>query len=148
MSRTIRLTALLGFLLLALGVGLVLARNHQFEAGSHALKVEDYSTALRRLKPLASVGDSRAQYVLGEMYALGLGVPEDDSKAIYWFRRAAIGSNGEADPAAAAELAVAKNYAQGIGVRVDADQSLKWFHRAADGGSKEAAAELDKSHSR
>src|SRR3954470_10283955 len=102
MSHPIRFTLLIGCAVLVLGVALVIARNYQFESGARALKVEDYDTALRRLKPLASVGDSHAQYVLGKMYAMGQGVPKNDSEAIYWFRRAAIGARGEADPAAAA----------------------------------------------
>lgn len=144
MSHPIRFTFLIVCAVLVFGVALLIARNYQFESGARALKVEDYSTALRKLKPLASVGDSHAQYVLGEMYATGKGVPKNDSEAIYWFRRAAIGTRGESDPAAAAELAVAKSYAQGIGVKADANESAKWLRKAADGGSKEAAAELQK----
>lgn len=144
MNHPIRFTLLIGCTVLVLGVVLVVVRNYEFESGARALKIEDYSTALRKLKPLASVGDSHAQYVLGEMYATGKGVPKNDSEAIYWFRRAAIGTRGEADPAAAAELAVAKNYAQGIGVKADADESVKWLRKAADGGSQEAAVELQK----
>jgi hypothetical protein len=145
MSHPFRFTLPIGCAVLVLGTALVIARNHQFESGARALKIEDYATALRKLKPLASLGDSHAQYVLGEMYAMGQGVPKSDWAAIYWFRRAAIGARGEADPAAGAELAVAKSYAQGIGVKADADESGKWLRKAADGGSKEAAAEFQKS---
>jgi TPR repeat protein len=35
------------------------------------------------------LGDAKAQSKLGEMYASGEGVPEDDTEAVKWYRRAA-----------------------------------------------------------
>jgi TPR repeat protein len=110
------------------------------------LKTGDYSVAVPRLRVLAFLGDTHAQYVLGSMYANGVGVGKNDEVAIRWFRRAAVGTRGESDPAAAAEFAVAKNYAEGTeGVKPDQAESLKWLRRAAAGGSEEAIAELQKS---
>jgi TPR repeat protein len=131
--------------LLALGI---LVRNYQLDSAARALKIGDYSLAVPRLKALASLGDTRAQYVLGSMYATGVGVEKNDAEAIRLFRKAAVGSRGETDPAAPAELAVAKNYAQGTeGVKVNQAESLKWLRRAAEGGSQEAIAELRESQS-
>jgi TPR repeat protein len=77
------------------------------------------------------------------MYAGGLGVQEDDRKAIYWFGRAALLAEAGADPAAPAELAEAKAYAEGSdGVKIDPVESAKWLRLAAAGGSKEAASIL------
>ena len=124
----------------------VVVRNHEFDIAARALKTEQYSVAVPRLKVLAYIGDTAAQYILGGMYADGIGVEKDASKAIYWFRKAAVGVHGEADPAAAAELAVAKDYAEGTkGVKSDPVESQKWLRRAAEGGSQEAVAELQKS---
>jgi len=148
LSRPVRLTLLFAcgvFALVAIGA---LLRNYEFDTATKALKSGDYGPALQKLKALASLGDSRAQYILGDMYARGVGVDKNDDQAINWFRRAAIGVHGETDPAAAAELAVAKSYAEGIGVKPDQAESLKWFRRAADGGSKEATVELEKSRGR
>jgi TPR repeat protein len=121
-------------LVAALGVGAVVGRNAQFDAGAAALKSSDYATALKQLKPLAQLGDSHSQYLLGQMYAFGWGVPRDDEAAILWFRRAAMWSEGLADPAAAAEYYVAQNYFQGVGVQRNDVDANKWLKRATDGG--------------
>lgn len=134
-----------------IGVGLLLLRNHQMDRGVRALKEENGAVALRRLKPLAQLGDKTAQMLVGSIYAYGSGgIPKSDSDAIYWFRR--LGSFGPVvveegvDPAAPYELAVAKAYASGAeGVKPDAAESIKWLKLAAKGGSKEAAAMLAQS---
>lgn len=129
--------------LLALVILGRVVRNYEFESVARALKAGEYSKATPKLKILAHLGDSSAQYILGGMYATGVGVEKNDSEAIRWFRRAALRTSGESDPVAAAELAVARDYAEGIeGVKPDPAESLKWLRRAAEGGSKEAIREL------
>ena len=134
------------------GVGLLLLRNYQMEAGVWAYKEENGITALEKLKPLAYLGDKTAQMIVGSIYAYGLnGVPKNEANAIYWFRRCGpIGPlvvEDGVDPAAPHELSVAKAYANGSGgVKVDPRESEKWLQLAAKGGSKEAAAMLAKSH--
>jgi TPR repeat protein len=146
MSKQIRFAVLIGCGLIVLVIIGILVRNYEFDSAARALKVGDYSVAVPKLKALASLGDSRAQYVLGSMYATGVGVEKNDEEAIRLFRKAAVGTHGEADPAASAELAVAKNYADGTeGVKPDPAESRKWLKRAAEGGSQEAVAELQKS---
>ena len=135
--------------LLALAILGIFVRNYEFESAARALKAGEYSKATLKLKILAHLGDGSAQYILGGMYATGVGVEKNDSEAIRWFRRAAIRTHGESDPAAAAELAVARDYAEGIeGVKPDPAESLKWLRRAAEGGSKEAIRELQEPHNK
>ena len=141
MRRFIRLI-LIALSLVIFGTFGMLVKNYEFEAGESALKAGDYSAALIKLKSLASLGDHRSQFLVGQMYAFGFGVPKDDATAIYWFRKAAILAELGADPAAPAELSVSKSYSQGLGVKADAKESLKWLQRAASGGSKEAALQL------
>ena len=50
----------------------------------------------RALGPSASRGNAEAQYNLGLIFDHGLGVPEDDSKAVRWYRLAAEQGNGRA----------------------------------------------------
>jgi uncharacterized protein len=146
MSKGLRFAVLAACGLIALVVLSIFLRNYEFDSAARALKTGDYSVAVPRLRVLASLGDSHAQYVLGSMYATGIGVEKNDTEAIRLFRKAAVGAHGEADPAAAAELAVAKNYAEGTeGVKIDQAESLKCLRRAAEGGSQEAIAELQKS---
>src|SRR5438067_4876189 len=52
-----------------------------------ALKEENYPLALERIKPLAMLGDSTAQQLLGWMYAFGNGTPANPDEALKWFRR-------------------------------------------------------------
>jgi len=146
MSKGLRYTLLTACGLIALFVLGILVRNFEFDSAARALKTGDYAVALPKLKSLASLGDGRAQYVLGSMYATGVGVDKNDTEAIRLFRKASVGTHGETDPAAPAELAVAKNYAEGTeGVKPDPAESQKWLRRAAEGGSQEALAELQKS---
>jgi len=49
----------------------------------------DYATALQVVHPLADQGVAGAQFVLGEMYLGGLGVPQNDPEAVRRFRLAA-----------------------------------------------------------
>ena len=45
--------------------------------------------ALREFRPPAEQGHAAAQNNLGNMYANGWGVPEDDRQAVLWYRKAA-----------------------------------------------------------
>jgi TPR repeat protein len=59
------------------------------EDGIAAYEVGNYQNAYRLLKPLAERGNASAQAVIGWMYRAGKGVPEDDTKAVHWWRTSA-----------------------------------------------------------
>jgi len=102
----------------------------------------DLDKAVPSCRHLADQGDAAAQYNLGLLYAGGLGVPQDNTAAIGWLRKAAeqglldaqfsvafslvlkaLTVTGPADPvAAAAEMA----------------EAAKWARRAADQGNAQA----------
>ena len=84
-----------------------------FEDALVAAKAGDFQKAFRLWKPLAEQGDARAQRNLGLMYEYGDGVPEDDVKAVYWFRKAAE------QGAAIAQTKLGLMYANGDGVPKD-----------------------------
>src|ERR1700741_2059233 len=123
-----------GVLAVVLVLAAVVLRNTQLDAGASALKSGAYTAAYEKLKPLAQLGDSHAQYLLGQMYAFGWGVPKSDDDAIRWFRKAGMWSEGTTDPAAAAEYYVGRSYAEGQGVPKDEAESSKWLRRGAEGG--------------
>jgi TPR repeat protein len=123
-------------LVVALAVAAIIFWNMRLDAGTGALKAGAYAEAYRELRPLAQLGDGHAQYLLGQMYAFGWGVPKSDDDAIRWFRKAAVWSKGTNDPAAAAEYYVGQAYAEGTGVPRNEAESQKWFRRAAAGGYK------------
>ena len=83
--RTLLKCAIVALVLLAASP--VMAQD--FDKGLAAAKRGDYATALRERKPLAKLGDTRAQHNLGLMYRKGDGVPKDDAQAMKWYRKAA-----------------------------------------------------------
>jgi S1-C subfamily serine protease len=70
-----------------------------YRTGIEALNRGDHAGALAELRPLAEQDDSRAQWALGYIYRLGLGVEKDLQRAEQWRKRAVRGLLGE--PAAA-----------------------------------------------
>jgi len=61
-----------------------------------AYKAGDYTGAAARFKPFAEAGNAKAQARMGELYAKGLGVPQNNFQAYIWFSAAASSGNEEA----------------------------------------------------
>lgn len=120
----------------------VVYRNKQFDKGASALKSQNYTEAMNTLKPLAEMGDSMSQYLLGQMFAFGWGVNKDDTKAMEWFRRAGMWYSGQGDKAAEAAYYVGEQYAE----KKKYDEAIKWYRTAAEGGSRQAAEALAKAY--
>jgi len=59
----------------------------------------DYAAAMREFAPAAAAGDVESQVMMGRLYAMGLGVPQDFAQAWVWNQRAASRGNREADAA-------------------------------------------------
>jgi uncharacterized protein len=95
-----------------------------FQAGQDAYDRGDYQTALKILLPLAQQGADNAQNALGNMYALGEGVPQNDTEATKWYRRAADQGNGRA------QFNLGVTYHQGIGVQQDYTEAVRWYRLA------------------
>lgn len=117
-------------------------RNRTFDTAALAAAEEDYPAALKRFRVLAALGDSSAQYFLGELYALGLGVPKDEQKAIEFFRRSSMWASDSEGSAAASMYYVGERYLGGRGVARDAEAARRWFERSAKQGYSKAADEL------
>ena len=80
----------------------------------------------------ATAGDADAQFNLGWRYAHGRGVPQDDTQAIAWFRKAA--EQGYAS----AQFILGVMYWNGQDVPQDETQAIAWFRKAAEQGDAEA----------
>lgn len=93
--------------------------------GLDSLDRRDYPAAVKEFKPLAENGDARAQYQLGRLFALGLGVPRDYGQAVAWLKRAASQGNAHAQN----DLGVL--YDLGRGVVANEKESAQWFRKAA-----------------
>lgn len=98
------------------------------EDGYDAYQEKDYLKAIELWRPLAQAGDPAAQYRLGDLYAEGKGVAQNDAEAALWFERAAE----QGEPMAQYNLGA--SYVEGTGVKKDVAAAAKWFRRAADQG--------------
>ncbi len=84
----------------------------------------------------ADKGDVYLENNLGEIYAIGRGVPQDYAEAVRWFRKAADGGN------ARAQLNLGMSYIAERGVMRDYGEAVKWFRKAAEQGAAPAQADL------
>lgn len=100
--------------------------------GRRALLTGDYVRALAILEPLAEQGNTSAQSGLGAMYGAGVGVGQDWSKAMQWYRDAANQGN------AFAQNALGDGYYSGKGVPQDYEQAATWYLKAATQENAEA----------
>jgi hypothetical protein len=73
---------------------------------------------------------------MGNIYAAGTGVPEDDLRAVFWWRQAA--DQGDAIPQF--RLAVMLEEGRGVGVNIEA--ALRWYRQSAGRGYAPAQAAL------
>ena len=99
------------------------------ESARQAYESGDYKTVTELLIPLAEAGDAEAQTDLGFMYANGLGVPQDYTEAVKWYRKAA--EQGDA----LAQYNLGVRYAEGRGVTRDYVQAYAWIYTARLGGN-------------
>ena len=92
----------------------------------------------------AAKGNTHAQVRLGMTYAWfgpKFGIPLDDEKALYWYRKAA--EQGEAD----AQHWVGRQYEHGLrGVPRDNSQAAKWYRLSAEQGDVLAQTRLAALH--
>ena len=71
------------------------------------------------------IRDPEAQFLEGQKYADGDGVPEDKEEALTWFQLAAEQGH------ASAQFKLGVSYDQGYGVPKDYKESIKWYRLAA-----------------
>ena len=81
----------------------------------------------------ADQGFAEAQSVLGLMYTLGLGVPQDKQEAVKWYKRSA--EQGFAH----GQFSLGVMYYFAEGVPKDDVLSYKWFNLSAAQGNKNSA---------
>lgn len=87
---------LIKFILALMPVTLLAA---DFNAGMTAYERQDYAAAAREFRVLARNGDPHAQYMMGRLYALGNGVPQDFIQAHKWYNLAASRDHNHATQA-------------------------------------------------
>ncbi len=92
--------------------------------------------SLAALISAAEQGDASAQFNLGDMYANGEGVPQNDAEAVRWYRSAAeLGL-------AFAQFSLGITYANGEGVPENDAEAVRWYRAAAEQGLASAQFNL------
>ncbi len=99
------------------------------DEGVAAYKRGDYKLALQEWTPLAEQGHANAQYLIGEMYHEGVGVPQDNAAAAMWILRAAEQGHGDA------QYLIGQMYHGGLGVPLDYAEAALWYRRAGEQGN-------------
>lgn len=97
----------------------------------------DYRLAFEASIDAAEKGDPAAQYKLGVMYGLGLGVPQDYAEAVRWYQRAARSGD------ARSQSNLGFMYGTGRGVPQDYIQAYAWYNVASASGEDTARHNRD-----
>ena len=105
-----------------------------FQKGLAAFRAGDYASALQEWVPLAEAGDANAQVVLGSIYYIGRGVPQDYAEAAKWFLLSANQGNAQAQSSLGDMYNDAHDFAD----------ALKWYRLAANQGHASAQSSLGK----
>lgn len=108
--------------------------------GVHYYRAKNYELALQWLTKAAEQNDAMAEYHLAIMYVGGLGIPQDYTKAHYYYAKLAM--NG--DSTAQVELGIM--YIKGEGVSVDYRQAYDWFYKSAMQNNPKAQRHLGRLH--
>jgi len=88
------------------------------------------------LRRAAATGDATAQFEIAVRYTAGKLIPQNFSKAIYWYQRAA------AQNLAPAQYRLGTFYEKGRGVAQDKTTARTWYERAAAKGNLKAIHNL------
>ena len=96
-----------------------------FAEGMAAYARGDMATAVREFVPVAHANDSRAQFLLGQIYEQTSPTPKGQADAVMWYRRAAV--NG----IVAAMRRLGDIYRNGRGDETDPVQAYAWYDLAS-----------------
>ena len=102
------------------------------EDGAAAYQSGDYSKALRLWQPLAQQGSAPAEYGVGMIYDLGMGVRQDYAEAAKWYRLAAEQGYSFG------QLGLGSLYWAGRSLPQDDVAAYMWFSLAAAQGLADA----------
>ena len=111
-------------------------KKDPLEKSLNAYYEGDYKTAYNVSLPLVSNGDPSALNLMGMMYELGKGVPQDAEKSVALYRQAADKGN------LYAQYNLGVSYDTGNGTPQNYRQAVKWYQRAAEQGASFAQFNL------
>ena len=105
----------------------------QIQLGDRFTMQKNYTEAAKCYHIAAEKGSSKAQYNLALSYAKGLGVPIDDTRAVYWWRKAAIQGNQHAQYDFGMLHCLGR-----YGIEKDYEKAIYWFRKSAEQGHAKA----------
>lgn len=106
----------------------------EIETARDFMDAGNYAAAMEELLPAANSGNAEAEELIGVMYALGLGVAQDDQRAFEWYLRAALKGH------AGAQSGVGWYYEVGRGIEApDLIRAYMWYVLSTVGGDPDAA---------
>jgi hypothetical protein len=110
----------------------------EIETGRDLMDAKEYEAAMQELLPAARSGNAEAEELIGVMYALGLGVEQDDIRAFEWYLRASMKGH------AGAQSGIGWYYEVGRGMPApDLVRAYMWYTLSAIGGDPDAAISLE-----
>lgn len=95
-----------------------------------------YAFPIKDLYAKAKAGDKIAQRALGWRFSNGAGVKRNNTKARYWWQKAA--EQGDA----VSQLNLGGMYYYGNGVSKDYKKAFKWYKKSAENGDRDAQYSL------
>ncbi|MEM1351329.1 MAG: tetratricopeptide repeat protein [Pseudomonadota bacterium] len=110
----------------------------ELEAARDLMEEGRFEEAYTELWPAARSGNAEAEELIGVMYAMGLGRPQDDQRAFEWYLRSAMKGH------AGAQSGVGWYYEIGRGLPApDLVRAYMWYTLSAIGGDPDAAISLE-----
>lgn len=106
-----------------------------------AMQLKKYDEAAARFEKLARAGHPVAQFSMGRLTAMGLGVAKDVPKAVEWFQLSARQGYVEA------QAVLGFHFMTGLGVAESYAEAARWSKLAADQGHGGAAYNLARMYS-
>lgn len=107
------------------------------EKARDLMETGQFKAAYEALWPAARSGNAEAEELIGVMYAMGLGVQQDDRRAFEWYLRSSMkGHPG-------AQSGIGWYYEVGRGVPADLVRAYLWYTLSAIGGDPDAAISLE-----
>ncbi|WP_293577175.1 tetratricopeptide repeat protein [Phaeobacter sp.] len=97
-----------------------------------------FEEAKAALWPAARSGNADAEELIGVMYAMGLGVEQDDRRAFEWYLRSAM----KGHPGAQSGIGWYYEIGRGLPAR-DLVRAYMWYTLSAIGGDPDAAISLE-----
>ena len=94
-----------------------------FKDGTTAYDRGEYAAAAQLLRSPADKGKADAQFLLGDMYSKGDGVPQNLADATKWYHKAADQGLAEA------QFRLGFIYVEGLGVPQDYAEGVSWYLR-------------------